>query len=150
MKEPDVLKIHLEQFLLPAVPEDPTVYISLPPPPNGGSNVVAIEKKPTRIKVTRRMYMAVGAASTSVGVTASVGSAAVTVAGLTTPTRVLKKRKTCTVPALTAFEAMQAAYALPLGSTIGVQGEGVPSSPLTSVDIMPSTTSGPSLSELIF
>ncbi|MFS7939514.1 hypothetical protein Hanom_Chr05g00452671 [Helianthus anomalus] len=31
-QEPDVLKIHLEQFLLPAVPADPTVYISQPPP----------------------------------------------------------------------------------------------------------------------
>ncbi|KAM0027465.1 hypothetical protein Hdeb2414_s0019g00540541 [Helianthus debilis subsp. tardiflorus] len=88
-QEPDVLKIHLEQFLLPAVPADPTVYISLPPP-SRGSNVAAIEKKPTRIKVTRRKYMAAGAASSSVGVTARAGSAAVTVDGLTSPTRVEK------------------------------------------------------------
>ncbi|MFS7964604.1 hypothetical protein Hanom_Chr08g00752301 [Helianthus anomalus] len=31
-QEPDVLKIHLEQFLLPAVSADPTAYISRPPP----------------------------------------------------------------------------------------------------------------------
>ncbi|MFS8016263.1 hypothetical protein Hanom_Chr15g01366481 [Helianthus anomalus] len=30
-KEPDVLKIHLEQFLLPAVLADPAAYISQPP-----------------------------------------------------------------------------------------------------------------------
>ncbi|KAJ0715100.1 hypothetical protein HanPI659440_Chr13g0497241 [Helianthus annuus] len=35
-QEPDLLKIHLEQFLLPAVPADPVAYISQPPPPQGG------------------------------------------------------------------------------------------------------------------
>ncbi|MFS7986758.1 hypothetical protein Hanom_Chr11g01014061 [Helianthus anomalus] len=34
-QEPDVLKIHLEQFLLPAVPTNPTAYISQPPPVEG-------------------------------------------------------------------------------------------------------------------
>ncbi|MFS7978534.1 hypothetical protein Hanom_Chr10g00916591 [Helianthus anomalus] len=34
-QEPDVLKIHLEQFLLPVVPADPTAYISQPPPSRG-------------------------------------------------------------------------------------------------------------------
>ncbi|KAJ0535781.1 hypothetical protein HanOQP8_Chr09g0335681 [Helianthus annuus] len=149
MKEPDVLKIHLEQFLLSAVPADPTVYISQSPP-SGGSNVAALEKKPTRIKVTGRRYMAAGDATSSVGVTTPDGSTAVTVAELTSPTHVSKKRKTFTVPALTAFEAMQAAYALPLGSTTGVHVEGVSSSLLTSMGTMPSATSGLSLSELIF
>ncbi|KAF5815926.1 hypothetical protein HanXRQr2_Chr03g0128641 [Helianthus annuus] len=94
--------------------------------------------------------MAAGAATSSVGVTAPSGSAAVTAAELTSPTRALKKRKTFTVPALIAFEAMQVAYALPLGSTVGVQVEDVSSSLLASVDTMPSATSGPGLSELIF
>ncbi|MFS7935477.1 hypothetical protein Hanom_Chr05g00403951 [Helianthus anomalus] len=31
-QEPDVLKIHLEQFLLPAVPVDPAAYITASPP----------------------------------------------------------------------------------------------------------------------
>ncbi|KAM0027647.1 hypothetical protein Hdeb2414_s0019g00542631 [Helianthus debilis subsp. tardiflorus] len=31
-QEPDVLKIHLEQFQLPVVPADPSAYISQPPP----------------------------------------------------------------------------------------------------------------------
>ncbi|MFS8008152.1 hypothetical protein Hanom_Chr14g01269341 [Helianthus anomalus] len=31
-QEPDVLKVHLEQFSLPVVPADPAVYISHPPP----------------------------------------------------------------------------------------------------------------------
>ncbi|KAJ0512957.1 hypothetical protein HanHA300_Chr10g0351991 [Helianthus annuus] len=90
--------------------------------------------------------MAAGAGVSSVSVTATAGSAA----DLTSPTHVSKKRKTFTIPALTAFEAMQTAYALPLGSTAGVQVEGVSTSLMTSVDTMPSATSGPSLSELIF
>ncbi|KAJ0681883.1 hypothetical protein HanPI659440_Chr16g0641131 [Helianthus annuus] len=93
--------------------------------------------------------MAAGAATSSVGVTIPAGSAAFTAAELTSPTRVSKKRKIFTVPALIAFEAIQAAYALPVGSTAGVQVDGVSSAPLTSVDTMPSITSGPSLSELI-
>ncbi|MFS7986818.1 hypothetical protein Hanom_Chr11g01014671 [Helianthus anomalus] len=61
-QEPDILKTHLEQFLLPIVLADPTAYFSQPSP-SGGSNVVAIEKKPTRISFTERKYMAAGAAS---------------------------------------------------------------------------------------
>ncbi|KAJ0715450.1 hypothetical protein HanPI659440_Chr13g0501281 [Helianthus annuus] len=126
-QEPDVLKIHLEQFLLPAVPADPSAYISQPPP-SGGSGVSAAEaKKPIRVKVTGRKYMTAGAATSAVAVGISVpaGSVAVTsvAAELASPTRALKKRK--------------------------VQVEGVSSAPLTSVDVMFSATSGPSLSELI-
>ncbi|MFS7947584.1 hypothetical protein Hanom_Chr06g00549981 [Helianthus anomalus] len=140
-QEPDVLKIHLEQFLLPAVPADPAAYISQPPP-SGGSNVVVIEKKLTRIKVTGRKYMAAGAATSSVtsGVT-------VTAAELASPTHVLKKRKV--VPALTAFEAIQAAYVMPIGPTAGVQIENVSSAPLASVEIIPFAAGEPSLSDLI-
>ncbi|KAF5786225.1 hypothetical protein HanRHA438_Chr10g0450341 [Helianthus annuus] len=67
-QEPDVLKIHLEQFLLPVVPADPTAYISQPPP-SGGSSVSAAEtKKPTRVKITRRKGMTAGATTAPVAV----------------------------------------------------------------------------------
>ncbi|MFS8034667.1 hypothetical protein Hanom_Chr17g01583851 [Helianthus anomalus] len=150
-KEPDVLKIHLEQFLLPAVPADPSTYICQPPP-SGGSAVSAAEvKKSIRVKVTGRKYMAAGAAAfaIAVGVFVSVGGVAVTSAAaeLVSPTRALKKRKV--IPPLTAFQAIQTAYAMPTGFTVEVQVEGVSSVPLTSVDVMHSATSGPSLSELI-
>ncbi|KAF5785045.1 hypothetical protein HanXRQr2_Chr10g0423991 [Helianthus annuus] len=36
-QEPDVLKIHIEQFLLPAVPADATAQVSNPPPPARGA-----------------------------------------------------------------------------------------------------------------
>ncbi|MFS7956831.1 hypothetical protein Hanom_Chr07g00659191 [Helianthus anomalus] len=149
-QEPDVLKIHLEQFLLPAVPVDPAAYISQPPP-SGGSNVTAAEaKKPIWVKVTGRKYMAAGAATSAVtgGVSVPVGSVVVIdAAELASPTRVSKKCRI--VPALTTFEAIQAAYAMPTGSTAGVQVEDVSSAPLTSVEIVPSAVSEPSLSDLI-
>ncbi|KAJ0717227.1 hypothetical protein HanPI659440_Chr13g0521221 [Helianthus annuus] len=37
-QEPGVLRIHIEQFLLPALPADPNAYMSQPPP-SGGSGV---------------------------------------------------------------------------------------------------------------
>ncbi|MFS8028687.1 hypothetical protein Hanom_Chr16g01513341 [Helianthus anomalus] len=88
-QEPDVLKIHLEQFLLPAVPADPTAYITVPPPAKG------------------------------------------------------------VVPALTAFEAIQAAYVMPTGPAAGVQIKNVSSTPLASVGTIPSAACKPSLSDLI-
>ncbi|KAJ0773751.1 hypothetical protein HanOQP8_Chr03g0103861 [Helianthus annuus] len=113
-QEPDVLKIHLEQLLLPAVSADPAVYIS-PIPLSGGSSVAAPEKKPTRIKVTGRKYMAAGAATSSAGGTASTRGDASATTEMTSPTHAAKKRKMFVAPTLTAFEAVQAAYALPLG-----------------------------------
>ncbi|MFS7922465.1 hypothetical protein Hanom_Chr03g00249451 [Helianthus anomalus] len=44
--EPDVLKIHLEQFLLPVVPADLAAYVSQPSP-SVGSSVSAAEAKKT-------------------------------------------------------------------------------------------------------
>ncbi|MFS7948938.1 hypothetical protein Hanom_Chr06g00565711 [Helianthus anomalus] len=85
----------------------------------------------------------------TVGVSMPPGDVAVTSTAteLASPTRVLKKRKI--IPALTAFEAIQTAYAMPTGSAAGVQVEGVPSAPLTSVEVIPSAASEPSLSDLI-
>ncbi|MFS7913172.1 hypothetical protein Hanom_Chr02g00138701 [Helianthus anomalus] len=91
-QEPDVLKIHLEQFLLPTVPADPTAYVTIPPP-SGGRNVVAIEKKPIKVKITGRKYMVVGTGASSASVTTSTGS----VAEQTSPTHVSKKRKVVTL-----------------------------------------------------
>ncbi|MFS7901573.1 hypothetical protein Hanom_Chr01g00001281 [Helianthus anomalus] len=114
-QEPDVLKIHLEQFLLPVAPADPAAYVSQPSP-SGGSSVSAAEaKKRIRVRVTGRKYMATGAATSALtsGVSVPARSVFVTAAELANPTPVSKKQKV--VPALTAFEAIQAAYVMPIG-----------------------------------
>ncbi|MFS8027368.1 hypothetical protein Hanom_Chr16g01497921 [Helianthus anomalus] len=98
-QEPDVLKVHLEQFCYPI---------------EGGS-VAVPERKPTRIKVTGRKYMAAGTATSSIGGTTSAKGDTPAATELTSPTHVAKKRKTFIAPTLTAFEAVQAAYTLPLG-----------------------------------
>ncbi|MFS8020093.1 hypothetical protein Hanom_Chr15g01411481 [Helianthus anomalus] len=103
--EPDILKIHLEQFLLLAVPADPAVYISHPPP-SGGSSVAVPEKKPTRIKVTEKKYMSAGAATSSGCGTASARGCTPATTELTSPTHVAKKQKTFIAPTLTTFEAV--------------------------------------------
>ncbi|MFS7935478.1 hypothetical protein Hanom_Chr05g00403961 [Helianthus anomalus] len=90
--------------------------------------------------------MAAGAGASLVCVTAPARNAA----ELASPTHVSKKRKTVTVPALIAFEAMQVAYALPLGTTTGMRVEKVTSAPATSEEIIPSAADETSLSELIF
>ncbi|MFS7949603.1 hypothetical protein Hanom_Chr06g00573541 [Helianthus anomalus] len=79
-QEPDVLKIHLEQFLLPVVPAYPTAYVSQPSP-SGGSSVSVVEPKKTiRVRVTGRKYMATG------GVSVHAGSVAVTATELASST----------------------------------------------------------------
>ncbi|KAJ0836707.1 hypothetical protein HanRHA438_Chr16g0770041 [Helianthus annuus] len=95
-QEPDVLKVHLEQFLLPVVPADPTMYISQPPP-SGASSVAVPEKKPTRIRVTGRKYMAAGVATSFAGVAAPARGATPATAELTSPTHVSENRKTFAV-----------------------------------------------------
>ncbi|MFS7915267.1 hypothetical protein Hanom_Chr02g00163261 [Helianthus anomalus] len=89
--------------------------------------------------------MVAGEGASSVSMTAPAGSAA----ELASPTHVSKKRKSVTVPALTAFEAMQATYALPLGTTTGMRVENVTPAPAISEGIIPSAASETSLSELI-
>ncbi|MFS7902207.1 hypothetical protein Hanom_Chr01g00008581 [Helianthus anomalus] len=93
MKEPDVLKIHLEQFLLPAVPANPTAYIIVPSP-SGGKNVDSIEKKPIKVKIIGRKYMAVGTGASSVSMTTSTGG----VAELTSPMHVIHIENVSSAP----------------------------------------------------
>ncbi|MFS8023194.1 hypothetical protein Hanom_Chr16g01448601 [Helianthus anomalus] len=83
-QEPGLLKVHLEQFLLPALPADPAVYLS-PFSLSGGSGVAAPEKKPTRIKITGRKYMASSAAPSSAGVTSFTRGDTSTTTEITSP-----------------------------------------------------------------
>ncbi|MFS8029889.1 hypothetical protein Hanom_Chr17g01527631 [Helianthus anomalus] len=100
-------------FLLPAMPADPTVYLS-PHSLTGGSNAAAPERKPTWIKITGRKYMATGANPSTDGATTLTRGDASAAIDITSPTNVTKKRK-FVAPTLTTFESVQAAYALPLG-----------------------------------
>ncbi|MFS7988578.1 hypothetical protein Hanom_Chr11g01036521 [Helianthus anomalus] len=68
-------------------------------------------------------------------------------AELVSPIHASKKRRV--IPLLTAYQAIQTAYALPTGSIAEVQIEGTSSASLTFVDVMPSAMSEPSLSEHI-
>ncbi|MFS7918287.1 hypothetical protein Hanom_Chr03g00199211 [Helianthus anomalus] len=140
--KPDVLKIHLGQFLLPAVPADPSGYISKPPP-SGGSSSAVPAKKLTCVKITERKYMAASAATPSAGVTVFVIGAA---AEVTSPTHVSKKRKTFVVPTLTAFEAMQdpASWYVSLSADVGVTPTSLASAGVTSPAV-----GGTDLSDLI-
>ncbi|XP_021995478.1 uncharacterized protein LOC110892630 [Helianthus annuus] len=117
--EPDVLRVHLEQFILPAVPADPTAYVTQ----LSGVATTAVsvsEKKPTRIKLTGKKHTAIHGGMPSVEETSSVGRDIPLVTDLTSPGRAFKKRKTFVVPTLSAFEAVQAAYAFPTGTSVGV------------------------------
>ncbi|KAJ0678027.1 hypothetical protein HanOQP8_Chr12g0443261 [Helianthus annuus] len=100
--DPGVLEMHLEQFLLPALPADPAAYIA-PLPLVRSSGVPSVEKKPTRIKVTGRKYMASGAAASSVGGTALTGGDISTPVAMISPGPISKKGKTFVAPTLSAF-----------------------------------------------
>ncbi|KAF5783442.1 hypothetical protein HanXRQr2_Chr11g0508001 [Helianthus annuus] len=93
--------------------------------------------------------MAASAATPSAGVTVSASGATPAAAEVTSPTHVSKKCKTFAVPTLTAFEAMQAAYALPLCITGGVQGQGVTPTSLASAGVTSPAVVVTDLSELI-
>ncbi|KAJ0520612.1 hypothetical protein HanIR_Chr10g0461331 [Helianthus annuus] len=67
-QEPDVLRIHLKQFMLPAIPADPSAYVSQPHPGGGSIVSVAETKKPTRVKITGRKVMTAGATTSPVAV----------------------------------------------------------------------------------
>ncbi|MFS7902766.1 hypothetical protein Hanom_Chr01g00015121 [Helianthus anomalus] len=93
--------------------------------------------------------MAAGAATSSIGGTASARGDTPAATELTSPTHVAKKRKTFIAPTLTAFEVVQAAFALLLRTTSGVQAENVTPIPLSSMGVLPSTAGENSVSELI-
>ncbi|KAF5760230.1 hypothetical protein HanXRQr2_Chr16g0750991 [Helianthus annuus] len=140
--------MHLEQFLLPALPADPSAYIApLPLVPSGG--VSALERKPTWIKVTGRKYMAVGAAASSVGGTTVTRGDISTTAAMISPGPAPKKWKTFVAPTLSAFEAVQAAYALPLGTSSGAQTKNVTPTQLPSVGVVLPSSGVSSVTELI-
>ncbi|KAJ0902152.1 hypothetical protein HanPSC8_Chr08g0333661 [Helianthus annuus] len=117
--ELDVLGMHLEQFILPAVPADPAVYIS-PLSAVANTGVSVSEKKPARIKLTGKKHTATHVVVTSVEESACVGRDIPLAANMTSPGRALKRRKTFFVPTLSAFEAVQAAHAFPTGTSAGV------------------------------
>ncbi|KAJ0511137.1 hypothetical protein HanIR_Chr11g0548621 [Helianthus annuus] len=117
--EPDVLKVHLEQFLLPAVPADPMAYIA----PLSGMTISAVassEKKPARIKLTGKKHTATHGSVPTMEETSSMGRDVPLVADLTSPGRVSKKRKAFVALTLSAFEAVQAACAFSPGTSVGV------------------------------
>ncbi|KAJ0850994.1 hypothetical protein HanPSC8_Chr13g0587201 [Helianthus annuus] len=130
--ELDVLGMHLEQFILPAVPADPTSYIS-PLPAASTTSVPALEKKTARIKLTGKKQTTTNVAVASIEEAASLGRGISLSASMTSPGRALKKRKTFVVPTLSAFEAVQAAHALPISTSTGVQTGVATSTPVATV-----------------
>ncbi|MFS8001122.1 hypothetical protein Hanom_Chr13g01186511 [Helianthus anomalus] len=106
---------------------------TFPPTLSGCSNIVLPEKKPTRTKVTGRKYMVAGAAASSAGGAVLTESGIAMTAEMTSPTHVSKKRKTFVTPTLTAFVAMQPAYAMPIGTTGETHTENVTFTPLSTV-----------------
>ncbi|MFS7920496.1 hypothetical protein Hanom_Chr03g00225571 [Helianthus anomalus] len=149
--ELDVLRIHLEQFLLPTVPADPNAYVSQPPPSGGGGGggggVFIVEtKKPSRIKISERKVITAGTTTSpaTVSISAAPGSVVTSAStSLVSPQRALKKRRM--MPPLTAFQAIKVAHALPAGSFVEAQVKGVSSMPLSSGEIVSSAAGGQSL-----
>ncbi|KAJ0699443.1 hypothetical protein HanRHA438_Chr10g0440291 [Helianthus annuus] len=136
--------------MLPAVPADPSAYVSQPHPGGGSILSVAEIKKPTRVNITGRKVMTAGATTSPVAVSIFVapGGAVVTARTiLVSPPRAQKKRRI--MPHLTSFQAIKAAHALPAGSFAEAQVKGVSSMPLISGDVVSSAAGGPSLSDLI-
>ncbi|KAJ0622679.1 hypothetical protein HanIR_Chr01g0023381 [Helianthus annuus] len=130
--ELDVLGMHLEQFILPAVPADPASYIS-PLSTASTTSAPAVEKKIARIKLTGKKHTTTNVAVVSTEVAASLGQVVSVSAGLTSPGRALKKRKTFVVPTLSAFEAIQAAHAFPISTSAGVTTGVATSTPVATV-----------------
>ncbi|KAJ0497085.1 hypothetical protein HanHA89_Chr13g0507491 [Helianthus annuus] len=152
-QEPDVLTIHIDQFLLLAVPVDLTAYVSQPPPSRGSGASLEGTQKPSRIKITGKKIITAGATASPMAV--SISAAPEGVAGTSAPTSLVspqhapKRRKM--MPPLTAFQAIKAAHALPAGSFAEAQVGGGSSMPLSSGEIVPPAASGQShpLADLI-
>ncbi|MFS7961149.1 hypothetical protein Hanom_Chr08g00711411 [Helianthus anomalus] len=146
-QEPDVLRIRLKQFLLPAVPADPNAYVSQPHPSGGRSVCIAETKKPSRIKITGRKVITAGATTSPVAVSISAALEGATVTSaptsLVSPKHAPKRRRM--MPPLTAFQAIKGAHALPAGSFSETQVGGGSSMPLSSGEIVSSAAGGQSL-----
>ncbi|KAJ0636146.1 hypothetical protein HanOQP8_Chr17g0658621 [Helianthus annuus] len=150
-QEPDVLRIHLEQFLLPAVPADMNAHVSQLPPSGGSSVSIAETKKPSRIKITGRKVITTRATTSPVAVSiyaAPEGATAVSApTGLVSPQPVPKKRMM--MPPLSAFKQSRLLTPCLLVSDFicqrsfaEVQVGGGSSMPLSSVEIVPSAAGG--------
>ncbi|MFS8004617.1 hypothetical protein Hanom_Chr13g01227921 [Helianthus anomalus] len=146
-QEPDVLKIHLEQFLLPVVPADPTVYISQPPPSGGSSVSAAKTKKPTRVKITGRKVMTVRATTAPMAVSISVALEGAT--AVSAPTSVTQVEGMSSVPLTTGDVMSSAAGGSSLSDLISQASVVVVSSSIlppvftTTVVVTPSPVSTP-------
>ncbi|KAJ0467634.1 hypothetical protein HanIR_Chr14g0687481 [Helianthus annuus] len=143
-QEPNVLKIHIEQFLPPAVPAGSTAQVSNPPPSGGVS--VEETRKPSRIRISGKNIATAG--MTASPVTASVSTTpedvAVTSAPALVSLRPAPKRRRI-MPPLSTFQATKAAQALHVGSLAEAQVESGSSMPLTSGEIVPSAAGGQSV-----
>ncbi|MFS7993139.1 hypothetical protein Hanom_Chr12g01090551 [Helianthus anomalus] len=80
--------------------------------------------------------MAAGAAASSFGGAALTGGDISTAAVMISPGHASKKQKTFVAPTLSAFEVVQAAYAMPFGTSSGAQTENVIPSQLPSVGVV--------------
>ncbi|MFS7943740.1 hypothetical protein Hanom_Chr06g00503771 [Helianthus anomalus] len=142
-QEADVLKIHIENYLFPAVPADATAHVSNPPP-SGGSGVSLEEtKKTSQIRITRKKIITAGETASPVAANVSTVSTALEIVVVTSahtivsPFPVPKRRKL--MPSLSTFQATKAARAL------HADGSGS-SMPLTSSEIVYSAAGGQSIS----
>ncbi|KAJ0554071.1 hypothetical protein HanRHA438_Chr08g0357821 [Helianthus annuus] len=106
--EPDVLKVHLEQFLLPTMPADPLEYIA---PLSGmvAAVTASSEKKPIRLKLSGKKHAATFVSVPAMEETPTASREVSLASDLTSPGRVSKKRKIFVAPTLSAFQAVQAA-----------------------------------------
>ncbi|KAJ0704267.1 hypothetical protein HanPI659440_Chr14g0560751 [Helianthus annuus] len=130
--EPDVLKVHLEQFLLPAMPTDPLEYIA---PLSGMAAAVSAssEKKPIRLKLSGKKPAATTVSVPVMEETPNASREVSLASDLTSPGRASKKRKIFVAPTLSAFQAVQAACAISPGTFAGISSGVVPSTVVSTV-----------------
>ncbi|KAJ0933129.1 hypothetical protein HanPSC8_Chr04g0181451 [Helianthus annuus] len=129
--EPDVLKVHLEQFLLPIMPADPLEYIA---PLSGMAAAVSAssEKKPIRLKLSGKKHTTPSVSVPVMEETPNASREVSLASDLTSPGRTSKKRKIFVAPTLSAFQAVQAACAISPGTFVGMSSGVVSSGVVTS------------------
>ncbi|XP_021986507.2 uncharacterized protein LOC110882929 [Helianthus annuus] len=130
--EPDVLKVHLEQFLLPAMPTDPLEYIA-PLTGMAAATSASSEKKPIRLKLSGRKPAATTVSVPVMEETPNASREVSLASDLTSPGRASKKRKIFVAPTLSAFQAVQAACAISPGTFAGISSGGVPSTVVSTM-----------------